>query len=69
MQTMASSLDIHETAFVTAAYRASDPKLSKDSFANLWSNRKTDTWIAQYVKAVSPIEPLAHCLRNRYFFK
>ncbi|WBL26787.1 class I SAM-dependent methyltransferase [Zunongwangia sp. HGR-M22] len=61
------NIGVHETAFVTSAFRATDKNLSQDNFAQLWQNSKTDKWIAEYLKQVSSEEPFTHCLRNRYF--
>jgi len=60
---------IHETAFVTSAFRAGNENLSRDMYAKLWPNKKTDEHAARYTNAVSKYEPFAHCLRNRYFFE
>lgn len=65
---MNSSINIHETAFVTATYRASNEELSKDNYSSLWKNSKTDSWIENYLKKVSLEEPFVHCLRNRFFY-
>lgn len=65
---MNSTIKIHETAFVTATYRASNEELSKDSYSSLWKNSKTDIWIENYLKKVSIEEPFVHCLRNRFFY-
>lgn len=66
---MKESIKIHETAFVTATYRASDEALSKDKYSGYWKNSKTDKWIRNYVNKVSLEEPFTHCLRNRYFYE
>lgn len=66
---MKDALQIHETAFVTATYRASDEALSKDVYSSYWKNEKTDQWIANYLENVSPEESFTHCLRNRYFYE
>ncbi len=66
---MKKTIEIHETAFVTSAFRASNVALSKDCFAALWANEKTDAHAKEYVEEVSKYEPIAHCLRNRYFFE
>lgn len=60
-------MEIHETAFVTSAFRAFDENLSQDNFAKLWHNSKTERWIEEYLDKVSSEETYAHCLRNRYF--
>lgn len=64
-----NSIEIHETAFVTSNYRSGDTELSKDIFASLWYNDKTDTWIEDYLNSVSKEEPYTHCLRNRFFYE
>ena len=61
------NIEIHETAFVTSAFRAFDESLSQDNFAKLWQNSKTEKWIEQYLNQVSSEETYTHCLRNRYF--
>ncbi|MDN3593954.1 class I SAM-dependent methyltransferase [Zunongwangia endophytica] len=61
------NIRVHETAFVTSAFRATDENLSHDTFARLWQNSKTEKWIIEYLKMVSSEEPFTHCLRNRYF--
>jgi len=66
---MKNAIEIQETAFVTAAYRASNEALSKDNYSNYWNNPKTDEWIKNYVKKVSIEEPFVHCLRNRFFYE
>ena len=63
------SIKIHETAFVTATYRASNEELSKDKYSDFWRNPGTDRWIDNYVNKVSLMEPFTHCLRNRYFYE
>lgn len=60
--------NIHETAFVTAMYRASDEKLSKDIYAKLWNSKKTEVWVDHFIHEVSIYEKFTHCLRNRYFY-
>ncbi len=64
---MDPKINIHETAFVTAAFRASQSDLSRDRYAYLWSNEVTDRHAGRYSQAVSLYEGVAHCLRNRYF--
>ena len=61
------TIEIHETAFVTSAFRAFDERLSQDNFVKLWHNSKTEKWIEDYLDKVSPEETYTHCLRNRYF--
>ncbi len=66
---MPEILAIHETAFMTSSYRSSNINLSKDEYVGLWNNDKTDVWVKDLLKEVSPHEPTLHCLRNRYFFE
>lgn len=66
---MNKKIAIHETAFVTSVFRAGNVALSKDSYAHLWPNPKTDEHALRYTRAVSEYEPFAHCLRNRYFYE
>lgn len=61
-------INIHETAFVTAAFRAGDSALSMDKFAHLWDNPIVAKHAERYSNAVSVYEDYAHCLRNRYFY-
>lgn len=66
---MSKEIEIHETAFMTSSYRAIEEALSKDHYAKLWHNEKTDRWIKDYCELVSEEEPFLHCLRNRYFLE
>ncbi len=61
-------INIHETAFVTAAFRAANSELSGDQFAHLWANSSVAVHAQRYCSAVSRFEEDAHCLRNRYFY-
>lgn len=60
-------INIHETAFVTAAFRAGNSTLSEDRYAHLWANPIVSNHARRYCNAVSTYEDYAHCLRNRYF--
>ena len=62
-----NNIEIHETAFVTSAFRSIDENLSQDYFARLWNNTKTWKWLQDYLQNVSSEETFTHCLRNRYF--
>ncbi|SHF77272.1 Leucine carboxyl methyltransferase [Arenibacter palladensis] len=64
-----NNIEIHETAFVTSTFRATDVKLSRDHFAYLWNNPKTEKWVEEYLTKVSSEESFTHCLRNRYFLE
>ncbi|WP_297763830.1 class I SAM-dependent methyltransferase [uncultured Muriicola sp.] len=61
-------INIHETAFVTAYFRAGDSALSGDKYAHLWANPIVANHAKRYISAVSAYEDYAHCLRNRYFY-
>lgn len=63
-----NNIEVHETAFVTSTFRSYDEDLSKDPYAKLWNNPKTEILTQEYLKKVSSEETYAHCLRNRYFF-
>lgn len=65
---MSNKITIHETAFVTAAFRAGDTGISKDHYAHLWANESIEEHAVRYSSTVSAYEPYAHCLRNRYFY-
>jgi O-methyltransferase involved in polyketide biosynthesis len=65
---MKNKIEIQETAFVTSAFRSSDEELSKDIYAKLWKNSKTDVWIKNYLASVSKEEAFTNCLRNRYLY-
>ena len=66
---MDERLSIPDTAFVTSLFRASHASLSMDRFAHLWGSPRSASLVTQYVSAVSHFEPLAHCLRNRFFYE
>ena len=61
-------INIHETAFVTASFRAGNTALSGDRYAHLWANPIVANHARRYSSAVSTYEDYAHCLRNRYFY-
>ena len=62
-------MKIHETAYMTCAYRSSNVDISKDIYASLWNNEVTDLWVQKVTDEVSPYEPILHCLRNRFFLE
>lgn len=61
-------MKIHETAFLTCAYRSIYPDISKDIYAALYTNEQTMAWVQKITEEVSDWEPLLHCFRNRYFY-
>ena len=66
---MNEKLEVHETAFLISIFRASNVELSKDKFANLWSNSSSKLLSEDIINNVSEHEPFTHCLRNRYFYE
>lgn len=60
-------MEVHETAFVTCAFRSMHEELSGDSYAHLWTDRKTKQLSESYLNAVTPEESAAHSLRNRFY--
>ncbi|THD67568.1 adenosine deaminase [Robertkochia marina] len=60
-------MEVHETAFVTSAFRAMHVLLSKDEFAHLWLNDRVQHWADTYLSTVTGEESAAHSMRNRYF--
>ena len=60
-------MEVHETAFVTSAFRAMHAALSRDEFAHLWLNDKVQYWADTYLSMVTREESAAHSMRNRYF--
>ncbi len=66
---MEKNIAIHETAFMTSIYREKHQDISKDPYAYLWSHPKTEVWIRNIAKEVSPYEAVLHSLRNRYFLE
>ncbi len=65
--TMDQRIDVHDTAFMTSAFRASNEDLSMDPYAKLWLNGNAERWSQDYLTRVSAEEASAHCLRNRFF--
>lgn len=64
-----SKIAIHETAFVTSHFRAGNEPVSRDPYAHLWPGPMTIDHAEKYVNSVSQYEPIAHCLRNRFFLE
>lgn len=62
-------IEIHETAFVTSTFRSLNEALSRDVYAELWSNSRTDALVKKYLSQVCIEEVSAHCLRNRFFLE
>ncbi|WP_417799858.1 class I SAM-dependent methyltransferase [Tenacibaculum sp.] len=62
-------IEIHETAFVTSTFRSLNEDLSKDVYAKLWNNSRTDILVKKYLHQVCLEEVSAHCLRNRFFLE
>lgn len=66
---MEDAIKIHETAFVTATFRATHEELSKDKYSKYWRNPRTDEWIEKFTQNVSNFEAFTHSLRNRFFYE
>ena len=62
-------MQIHETAFIISTYRSMHPEVSKDLYAHLWNNSKTDSLLPEILDLISEHEPLLHSLRNRFFLE
>ena len=62
-------IQIQDTAFVTSSMRATDEALSKDCYAKLWETEQSKMWMQAYANTVSHLEPVSHCLRNRFFYE
>lgn len=62
-------IEVHDTAFVTCCYRASDETLSGDPYSKHWITEKAEEWVRTYTREVCPHEPFVHCLRNRFFLE
>ncbi|WP_378186952.1 class I SAM-dependent methyltransferase [Aquimarina sp. W85] len=62
-------MQIHETAFIISTYRSLYPEVSKDPYAHLWNNPKTNELLPEILDTISKHEPLMHSLRNRFFLE
>ncbi len=62
-------MQIHETAFIISTYRSYHEELSKDIYARLWNNSKTDFLIPAILETISKDDALLHSLRNRFFYE
>ncbi|MEY8861541.1 class I SAM-dependent methyltransferase [Tenacibaculum singaporense] len=62
-------IEIHETAFVTSTFRSLNEDLSRDVYAKLWNNSRTNVLVKKYLNQVCVEEVSAHCLRNRFFLE
>ncbi|SEL92483.1 Leucine carboxyl methyltransferase [Aquimarina amphilecti] len=60
-------MQIHETAFIVSTYRSYHENISKDIYAKLWNNSKTEALIPSIMESVSKKEAILHSLRNRFF--
>ncbi len=61
------NIEVHDTAFMVAYYRAQHEQLSKDSFAKLWLRPTVKKWALSFFENVSYEDEILHCMRNRYF--
>lgn len=64
-----SKMEIYDTAFWTAASRASLENISKDIYAKYWLNEDSKRRHEQYIKQVDSFENLLLSLRNRFFLE
>ncbi len=62
-------MQIHETAFIVSTYRSYHEDVSKDPYAKLWNNPKTEALIPSILKSISKDEAMLHSLRNRFFYE
>ena len=62
-------MQIHETAFIVSTYRSYHEDVSKDPYAKLWNNSKTEALIPSIVENISPHEAILHSIRNRFFYE
>ncbi|WP_405205514.1 class I SAM-dependent methyltransferase [Aquimarina sp. LLG6339-5] len=62
-------MQIHETAFIVSTYRSYHENISKDIYAKLWNNPKTEALIPSITNAISKEESILHSIRNRYFYE
>jgi len=60
-------MQIHDTAFIVSTYRSYHESVSKDIYAKLWNNAKTEAIIPEILDSVSTDESILHSLRNRFF--
>ncbi len=61
------NIEVHDTAFVIAYYRAQHEALSEDPYAKLWSKDSLKTFADEFATQVSIHDEMLHCMRNRYF--
>lgn len=62
-------MQIHETAFVISTYRSYYEDISKDIYAKLWNNPKTEALIPSILETISKDEAILHSIRNRFFYE
>ena len=62
-------MQIHETAFIVSTYRSYHEDVSRDPYARLWNNSKTEALIPSIVETISPYEAILHSIRNRFFYE
>ncbi|MDT0556957.1 class I SAM-dependent methyltransferase [Patiriisocius hiemis] len=61
------NIEVHDTAFVIAYYRAQHEILSQDPYAKLWSKDSLKIFADEFATQVSVYDEMLHCMRNRYF--
>lgn len=64
---LGEDIQLSETAFTTSILRSQNEKLSRDSYAYLWREPRSEQWAQKFLEQVSTEEASSHALRNRYF--
>lgn len=63
-------IEVHDTAFMIAYYRAQHEEASKDPYAKLWlEGNDVKYWTDDFAEKVSPHDEILHCMRNRFFYE
>ncbi|MFD2565216.1 class I SAM-dependent methyltransferase [Aquimarina rubra] len=62
-------MQIHETAFIISTYRSYHEDISKDTYAKLWNNARTEALIPGILNNISKEESILHSIRNRFFYE
>ncbi|MFC5044510.1 class I SAM-dependent methyltransferase [Aquimarina hainanensis] len=62
-------MKVHETAFIVSTYRSLHETISKDPYARLWNNDKTNSLLPEIFQQISSKEAILHAIRNRFFLE
>ncbi|MFC7358007.1 class I SAM-dependent methyltransferase [Jejudonia soesokkakensis] len=63
-------IEVHDTAFMIAYYRAQHEEASKDPYAKLWlEDTNVKSWTDDFASKVSEHDEILHCMRNRFFYE